>query len=281
MTEIPLPTFLVIGAMKAGTTSLYEYLRAHPSVFMPREKEPEFFSEPERWSRGLDWYSSLFAPGTHHPVRGEASTGYTRHPRFPETPARIASTLPDVKLLYLVRDPIGRMLSHYRHSVLLGREHRGVDDALRGGGGYLDTSRYALQLRRYLDHFPASQILVVFSEDLRSARLSTLRRIVAFVGADPSLIGPHPTVEHHVSERRLLVPTPVRRMAERPAMREMRRRFPGISGHIRGWFARRHTQLNDEPSASTRTLLREWLADDLDDLHRLVGPLPAAWTLGE
>lgn len=281
MTEMPLPTFLVIGAMKAGTTSLYEYLRAHPSVFMPSEKEPEFFSEPERWSKGLAWYSSLFAPGSRHPVRGEASTGYTRHPRFPETPARIASTLPDAKLVYLVRDPIERMVSHYRHSVLLGREKRSVDDALLGGGGYLDTSRYGLQLHRYLEHFPTSQILVVFSEDLRERRLPTLQRIITFLAADPSAIVPHPTTEHHVSERRLHVPAPVRRMAETPAMRNVRGRFPGVSRHIGGWFARDGRPFDDEPSTETRRVLLDWLADDLDDLRRFVGPLPEAWSLGE
>jgi hypothetical protein len=276
VTGTVLPTFLVIGAMKAGTTSLHEYLRTHPSIFMPELKEPEFFSEPDRWARGVDWYSSLFEPGADRPIRGEASTGYTRFPRFAETPERIARVLPDARLVYLLRDPVDRMRSHYHHSVLLGREHRPVDEALLGGDGYLETSRYATQLRRYLDHFPAEQVMVAFSEDMRTDRRATLERICRFVGADPTRLPTAPAVEHHVSRDRLLVPGRVRRFAELGPVRRLRRASPGLARQVGRRLARgRH--VDDTPSPQTRRHLLEMLADDLDELRTLTGPLPDTW----
>lgn len=277
MTATVLPNFLVIGAMKAGTTSLHQYLRTHPSVFMPELKEPEFFSEPDRWARGIDWYSSLFEPGADRPIRGEASTGYTRFPRYPETPERIARVLPDARLVYLLRDPVERMRSHYHHSVLLGRERRPVDEALLAGGGYLDTSRYAMQLRRYLDHFPAEQVMVAFSEDLRTDRRATLERICRFVGADPASLPTTPSVEHHVSGERLLVPGRVRRLAELAPVRRLRRASPGLAGRLGRRLARDHS-VDDVPTPQTRRRLLETLADDLDELRSLAGPLPDAWS---
>lgn len=276
--ELVLPTFLIIGAMKAGTTSLHQYLRAHPSVFMPEDKEPQFFSEPERWARGASWYSTLFEPAADFPVRGEASTGYTRFPRYPEAPARMASLLPDVRLVYLLRDPVERMRSHYRHGVILGREQRPVDEALLGRDGYLDTSRYAMQLRRYLEHFPREQILVVFSEELRRSPMGTLGAVCRFVGADPGRLPNDLGGEQHVSDQRLRVPAHVRRLAGAPPARWLRRRLPAPSRAL-GRLVAKGADFDDRPTESTRAQLLDWLSEDLADLRRLVGPLPASWRI--
>src|SRR4051812_39114595 len=96
-----LPDFVVIGAMKSGTTSLYHWLAQHPSVRLPRAKEPHFFSREERWSRGVDWYRGLFAEASHDHVTGEFSTSYTA-PHFSGVAAdRMARVLPSAQLVYL------------------------------------------------------------------------------------------------------------------------------------------------------------------------------------
>jgi hypothetical protein len=186
--RLMLPNFLVIGAMKAGTTSLHGYLRRHPQVFMSRKKEPDFFvsgGNAGAWDGGLPWYEELFADAGTALAVGEASISYTLYPRFEGVPARIAEVLPDVRLIYLVRHPIDRMVSHLWQEIRSGRETEpSIDKALLGNPSYLDASRYAMQIEQYLEHFQLERILVVKSEDLLSQRESTLGRIFAFLGAD-------------------------------------------------------------------------------------------------
>lgn len=175
------PTFLVIGAMKAGTTSLHRYLAAHPDIFMSETKELDFFVESKTWPLGWEWYCGQFEPGRRMTARGEASTNYTKHPTFPGVPERIATRLPDVRLVYLLRDPVERIVSHVLHMWgargVVGGLDRDVLD-----GHVAACSRYALQLENYLEWFSPDQILVVFSDDLRHDRIRALQRMGAFIG---------------------------------------------------------------------------------------------------
>ncbi len=186
-----LPNFLVIGAAKAGTTSLYQYLRQHPQAFMARTKELNFFVEHMNWKRGREWYEQQFRPVRPGVVAvGEASPSYSRYPVLPGVPDRVAALIPDVRLIYLVRHPIERMRSHYLHQVIIGQEHRPIGEALLTAPGYLVTSQYALQIEQYLRHFPLERILIVKSEDLRDARIETMRRVYTFLGISGTYVPP-------------------------------------------------------------------------------------------
>ena len=165
-----LPTFILMGAMKCGTSSLYHYINAHPDVFMTSPKEPHYFvaeyTEGVTWRRGTwqngeAWYRSLFAEGTSSPARGEASTTYTKWPEYPGVAERIAARLPDVKLLYLVRDPIERMRSHYQHEFIRHAERRPIDQAFAEDPQYLNASRYSTQIAQYLEYFDPSRLMVL------------------------------------------------------------------------------------------------------------------------
>jgi hypothetical protein len=180
------PTFVVIGAMKAGTTSLWRYLGDHPDVFMPEEKEPDYFVAEKTWSRGPEWYESLFVDGESCAARGEASTNYAKYPLFQGVPARIASMLPDVKVLYVLREPIERIVSHYRHALRAGWEKAPLEQAIECDPQYVYVSSYAMQAEQYLDWFDRSQLMIVRADDLRLDRGATIERIYAFIGADPS-----------------------------------------------------------------------------------------------
>ena len=104
-----LPTFLVIGSMKCGTTSLHDYLARHPDVFMSAVKEVNFFVLERTWDKGIDWYRAQFYG--RYQVRGEASQNYTKRHEFePGVAERIRSLLPNVKLIYIVRDPVARFV---------------------------------------------------------------------------------------------------------------------------------------------------------------------------
>jgi hypothetical protein len=117
-----LPTFLGIGTVKGGSSSMYYYLKAHPMIFMSEPKELQFFVAELNWDRGLEWYERHFAGAEAFAAAGEFSPGYTQHPHLSGVPKRIASVLPDVRLVYFVRDPIERMRSHYQARVLSRRE---------------------------------------------------------------------------------------------------------------------------------------------------------------
>ena len=186
-----LPTFLVIGAMKAGTTSLHAYLRSHPDVFMSDEKELDFFVQDKNWERGIGWYEQQFAGSDRSAARGEASTNYTKHPFFGGVPERIHSIIPDVRLIYVVRHPIRRMVSEYWHHVAEYGERKPLAEALRTNPMLFALSDYAAQLERYEGLFPREQLFVVTSEALRDERIATLRSVFSFIGVDASWTPPN------------------------------------------------------------------------------------------
>jgi hypothetical protein len=231
-----LPNFLVIGAMKAATTSLHRYLREHPQVFMPAEKELDFFVAEKRWPRGRSWYEAQFAAADGAIAVGEASPSYTMYPQFPGVADRVAELLPQVRLVYSVRHPIERMRSHYLHEVEKGRERAPIGRALAADRRYLDASRYAMQLERFLERVPAEHVLVITAEQLRDDRAATVRRVLAFLGVDPDWPGNLPLDRefHRTSDKRVrrpmvdavlrvpgtrtvagLAPRPLRRLASR------------------------------------------------------------------
>src|SRR4051794_4150382 len=121
-----MPNLIIIGGLKCGTTSIHHYLGLHPDVQMSKPKELNFFVEEPNWDLGLHWYTARFAD--RHPVRGESSPHYTNLPRFSGVAERIQRHCPDTKLLYMVRDPIKRILSHWVHAKGAGYETRDLDD---------------------------------------------------------------------------------------------------------------------------------------------------------
>lgn len=181
----PVVDFLIIGSMKSGTTSLHTYLEQHPQISMSSKKEVHFFSG-ETWDRGIEWYAEHF--DSRASMRGEASTSYSKFPLVREVPRRIHATVPDVKLVYLVRDPVERVLSHLHHNLLVGiEEPEDVTASVRSPEThYVDVSRYWMQLRQYLEFFPAERILVLTSEELRTHPQDTLRRACTFLSVDAS-----------------------------------------------------------------------------------------------
>lgn len=190
-----LPNLIIIGAGKAGTTSLHYYLDQHPEIAMSTRKEAHFFGS-ENWEDRIEWYKSLFP--TPAPVRGEASPSYSVHPHRGDVPGRIRKLIPDAKMIYLVRDPIDRLPAHYAQQVLVGRETRDFEQAisqsLREGDDprnpYLAASSYATQVERYLNRFPADRLLVIDQAEMAADRLRTLRGVFSFLEVDDEFESP-------------------------------------------------------------------------------------------
>lgn len=138
------PDFIVIGAMKSATTTLHEQLRRQPGFFMTSPKEPNFFSDDAIHARGWAWYGALFRSARPGDLRGESSTHYTKLPTHPRTVERMARALPWLKLVYLMRHPIDRLISQYVHEVTGGRIGTGLAEAVVEHPELIDYSRYSM-----------------------------------------------------------------------------------------------------------------------------------------
>lgn len=206
------PDFLIIGAQKAGTSSLLSYLQRHGSYLRPLLKDTYFFDRHFR--RGLDWYLSFYPSLTAKAaaesraggpiVTGEAATHYLSDPW---SPARVHATVGDIKLLVLLRDPAARALSHYHHNVrtqvetaptaldaFMREPERIAADRRRmeadpnfyspdyAAYSYLARGRYAEHLIRWLDYFPRERMLIVCSERFFASTDAEFRRICRFIG---------------------------------------------------------------------------------------------------
>lgn len=183
------PDFLVIGAMKAGTTSLSRDLIANPNIFMPSVKEPHFLCDDAVLSqRGRRQYARLFSNAAGHQICGEASTGYTKLPKFPGVPGRARGVLGEqTRFVYLVRNPVERAISHHYHMLRAGDISIGIDRAIRDVPDLIDYGRYASQLEPWIGIFGLDKIRVVCFEDYVSHRPKTVAQVSRFLGVSPNV----------------------------------------------------------------------------------------------
>jgi Sulfotransferase domain len=196
----PLPNLILIGAMKCGTSSLHQYLNLHPQIQMSSQKELDFFVAHKNWSKGLDWYRQQFSGSTK--IIGESSPNYTKYPIFPGVPERMHQIVPHAKLIYLVRNPVQRLLSHYLHQYTNRDEIRSFAQVLKDleQSHYWQTSCYGLQLERFLRYYDRSQILVISLESLAQNRLQVLQQIFRFLTVDDQFTHPDFTKVTHRSQ---------------------------------------------------------------------------------
>ncbi len=181
------PNFLIIGAARSGTTSLYLYLEQHPDIYFSDVKELNFFSNPRYWAKGLDWYESKFKPQKKNIHRiGEASTSYTRAPFLADVPEKIAHYVPDAKLIYIVRNPVDRFISHYLHRVQVGQETREISKIIANlhNEPFAWQGRYHYQLEQFQRFFKDNQICVVSMDDLKESPEALVKNIFEFLGVN-------------------------------------------------------------------------------------------------
>lgn len=203
--------FAIIGAMKCGTTSLFDFVAAHPDVCAPTNKEPHYFTRGYRLP--ARYYERLFRGCEAGRLRGEASPTYAWVHRFPECPARLARDAPGVRLVLIVRDPLERALSQLRHQTLVGT--RAADPVAAVGNPEIwERSSYRTTIEAYLEHFPRERLLVT---DLAMLdRPERLTAFLAFLGLDPAPLEPLALPAVNVSAERRAVPGVVGRLASTP-----------------------------------------------------------------
>lgn len=179
-----LPDFLIIGAMKAGTTTLWGDLRLQPEIFLPEEKEPgDLRQAAVLRAEGRRRYARLFSGALSSQLCGEASTYYTMLPDIIGVPERAAEVCGQkLKIIYMVRNPIMRALSHHRHSYIAGDMPADINEAVVNDPRLINYSKYAMQLRPWVDVFGRQNIYVLKMEDYIAQRSTKMRELSEFLG---------------------------------------------------------------------------------------------------
>ena len=266
----PPPTFLIVGAMKGGTTSLHAYMDGHPDVCMSRRKETDYFIAAKRSAKkDAAWYRRQFRGTPDATAFGEASPNYTKRHLFAGVPEAIREGCrPDVKLIYVVRDPALRAVSHWGHNVIMGREAGTAANlsaaCAKPDSNYVKTSRYAYQLEAYLEHWSMNDILVVRSEELRADTAAKLRECFAFVGVDPGIQIASAGEQLHVSSKKLRKSWLERHVAHKPSRELLAKVLPAQ-------IAERQPVDVPKPTGADVAALRDHLHADAERFRALTG----------
>jgi len=276
-----LPDFVVIGAAKAGTTSLDYYLSLHPDIHMAKPKEPRFFVDlPEkagRWSRGLDWYKSLFV--TRKKICGEASPQYVRLAGRNGIPARMFSIIPAAKLIFLVREPYQRLVSNYKMAYRLMMTDGSLAEYIETEPLALDPSCYGSRMQEFLCYYPRDQIMVVESTQLRDNRAACLASIFSFIGVDSTFRSSRFNREHHVAENNICPSARGRALFRSKPVRFLQRHLSDWSFyHVRNllMFPFDEAEPPTDLPADVERALRERFKAEMALLRKLTGqPLPS------
>ncbi len=273
-----LPNLIIVGGLKCGTTSLHHYLNLHPQVEMSRPKELNFFVAELNWELGPDWYASHFDRKAL--VRGESSPHYTNLPRFTGVPERMHELLGgQTRIVYMVRDPIERILSHYLHNVGGGYETRPIEEALADpGSSYIARSRYAMQIEPYLETFDRTHVLIVDNAELANERAATMHRVFEFCEVDPDFVSEQFEREWETGSGKQEGGFRLMDRAVRlPGLRALDRNFDRLPESLR-WLVERVVHDPGKGAAPKPTLdpalrdrIRELLAEDVTDLERITG----------
>ncbi|MFO1261177.1 MAG: sulfotransferase [Sphingomonadaceae bacterium] len=293
------PTFMIIGASRAGTTALYDLVRQHPQVFMSAIKEPNYFAfegEPLDW-RGPgnefvnnsvhSWedYTALFDPAPEGMAMGEASPLYLW---APDAPKRIKARLSDVKMIAVLRNPIEQAFSHYLYAraqmvepfddfdAALKAEPKRFADHWQPLFQYSTFPRYAEQLKRFYAEFPKEQLKIFLYEDYRGDPKTMLSQIYEFIGVDPAFV---PDLSHETNmggqprhqwlQNLVMRPNPIASLAALVVPESARRT-------IRDMVSRRNLS-RDQMSPQAKAWLINALKDDISQLQDMIDRDVSHW----
>nr|WP_070959181.1 sulfotransferase [Hyphomonas sp. Mor2] len=294
-----LPNFLVIGAARAGTTALHAYLRQHPDVFMPVNKEPNFFAFEDEdldcQGPGADYinnsitdladYTALFSDAPANACLGEASPLYLYSEK---APGRIKHHVPDAKMILILRNPVEQAYSHFMYATkqcieteadfgkALTLERERMAAHWQPLFGYSAFPRYGEQLARYFELFPREQFLIKRYEDYQATPDSFLRDVFDFIGVDktfePSMgdkVNAGGVPKNQAFQDFLMKSNPVTKAIGLVVPQQTRLK-------IRDWMAKKNMNAPEALNAEARTVLLDRLSDDIQLLENLLD-----WDLGD
>lgn len=252
------PGFLVVGAQKCGTTTLYEDLRSHPGVFLPDKESSGLLAEDLPSPGAVAAYQRLFRQAGDR-LAGEVSTRYTMLPVH-DVASVAAEVLGEARVLYVVREPIARVISHHHHDHALGLVSADIDVEVRRTPALVDNSRYATQIDPWLRAFGPERVMVIRFETFVADRQGTANRVAAFLGL-PSWTLPHTGTVHNAAESKVVATAGWRRLLSHPAYRRVLRPLVPEALRRRATRAVLPSAVARPPAPSPDTVT--WLVDEL------------------
>jgi hypothetical protein len=266
----PLPNFIIIGAMKCGTSTLHEQLARQPGIFMSEPKEPNYFSNDEIYGRGERWYGGLFAASAGASLRGESSTHYTKLPTYPKTVERMRALLPDLKLIYVMRHPVDRLVSHYIHEWSQRVIDVPIERAAEKHDELVEYGCYWKQLQPFFATYGQVNVLPVFLEHMQREPQAALERVCRFLGYAGEPKWCDDVARQNVSAERLRLGPLGRRLFEDPVLTRIRRAIVP-SGWRNTIKARLTMSARPELSQACRARLEARFDQDLARVGRALG----------
>lgn len=276
-----IPNLCLFGAMKSGTTSLNYYLSSHPDIFMSPNKEPGYFVQEIAWNKGINWYLNLFEKACNEKIIGEASTHYTKLPKYSGVAQRIKKFNSDMKFIYIMRDPVKRLISHFWHNVIFEGERRSLIEAVKEDGQYADISNYAMQLKPYFELFDKDKFYTLTHEEMVSSPLETIQKIFQWLGVDSTFIPPN------IKEAKYVTPQQVEQAKGFGVLHKFRKSDIWDSLHtlmpkkIRILGRKLAEKRVDRESVSTDEVIksiRPTMIEQTDELGKLIGRKFPEWT---
>jgi hypothetical protein len=283
------PNLFLVGAMKCGTSTLHTLLDLHPRITMSQPKEPGYFIDDADLKRDTpltsplteQQYLALFKWTSTLAYAGESSTYYTKYPRLPCPAERIHAFNTDSRILYLVRDPVDRMASHYQHQGGLGRRnHPDIAKVLAKDDNIWNVTDYGMQIRRYIDIFGRQRVLILSFEDMVRDTSGFMSSVFRWLDVEPIPI-PAERIdlsrpEFNVSDASFLSP---RFVALEGYKKLLVSRLPTrVKELFRGLYYRKHSRRdvkNEFRTISTSYLGR--LRQIRDDIEQLQPGITASW----
>jgi hypothetical protein len=293
--EIKKPNFMGIGSAKCGTTSLFYYLRQHPDIYLPLEKELNFFNNDNNYCQGFTGYlNQYFTKAEKFKARGEITPSYFDNPEkvIPRLKENFESG--ELKFILLLRNPVERAFSHYLHMVCHQNESESFEDALslenarlkqNLNKGYFTDGLYAEKLEHWLTAFGRKQFFILLTHELAEDANNQLKLLFQFLGIDDN-------VQIDTSTRQCVASTPrskwlmnIMNNPDQSMFRKLIKLFipsPTMRSRIRAWI--QVNQFNRKPMAdypkvdsNTRQRLRIAYLEDIERLEQLIEKDLSSW----
>jgi hypothetical protein len=273
---------LIIGAMKAGTTTLYRDLMTHPGVYFPQDKEPDHLISPAVLEpSGREAYAALFSGAGRDQLCGEASTSSTKLPTYPGVAERAVRLLGDrLRVIYLMREPIARTISQHRHELTTGElTEQDLAEAVDRHPRLVDYSRYAMQLESWIALLGPDRVLALEMEAYTADRAGVVSRVQSFLGLQPRPELIHADRVYNQSSGKPIVKGVWRTVQQSRVYLNVVRPLLGVTlrERLRNSLLPKSEAESIPVDPSVIALLNDRLRGDLERLHQLLGAAAPSW----
>jgi len=263
------PDFIIIGAMKSATSTLHEQLSLQDGIFMATPKEPNYFSDDEVYAKGDAWYEGLFADAKLGDLCGESSTDYTKLPDYPLTLPRMSAKLNSPKLVYVMRHPVDRLVSHYIHQWSQQVMTCDINQAINEYDELIDYGCYAKQIKPYIVEYGIENILFVFMEAIKDKPQEQLEKVADFIGYKGQVIWQEALPQQNISSEKIRTFPGYELLIDSTFMEWLRRNF--IPRFIRNVIkVKLMKKKRPEITAANRVKLEEYFDRDLMELAEIL-----------